>query len=93
MTGTTITGAYNSVTDTLPSVLKPTVSTVSNGATQSEVVTFQAGSFVTLLGANASADQSAVASALDAARGAHYTDLLPLYQAIDQLSGAALTQA
>jgi hypothetical protein len=83
MQATTINGAYNAVADTLPGVLFPIVTKVGN----TEVVSFQAGSFVNLLGASGSADQLQIAAGLDAARGAHYNDLLPLYQAIDPLSG------
>jgi len=86
---TSISGAYNSVLDTQPGVLFPTVAQVGN----TEVVTFQAGSFVTLLNGAGTADQTQVAAGLDAARGAHYNDMLPLYQAIDPLSGTNLTNA
>jgi uncharacterized protein with beta-barrel porin domain len=86
---TSITGSYNAVTDTLPGVLFPTVAQVG----QTEVVTIQAGSFVTLLNGAGTPDQTTVAAALDAARGAHYNDLLALYQSIDPLSGTVLSQA
>ncbi|HXC56745.1 MAG TPA: autotransporter domain-containing protein [Rhizomicrobium sp.] len=99
LTATTINGAstanggFNAVTDTLPGVLFPVVTKVNNGATQSEVVTFQAGSFVTVLNGSGTPDQIAVAGGLDRARGAHYNDMLPLFQAIDPLSGGQLGQA
>jgi outer membrane autotransporter protein len=89
LSATSISGAYNAVTDTLPGVLFPSVSQVGN----TEVVSIKAGSFVTLLNGAGTADQTQVAAGLDAARGAHYNDLLPLYQAIDPLSGTALGQA
>lgn len=88
-----ISGAYDAATDTLPGVLFPVVTKTTAGALDEEVLSFQAGSFVTLLGASGTPDQIQVASALDAARGAHYNDLLALYQAIDPLSGASLGQA
>jgi hypothetical protein len=88
-----ISGAFNAVADTLPGVLFPTVSKVTVGTTDEEVVTFKAGSFVALLNGTGTPDQTQVAAGLDAARGAHYNDLIALYQAIDPLSGAALGQA
>ena len=93
LTATTINGAYVSAVDTLPGVLFPSISKTTTGAVQNEVVTFLAGSFVTLLNGAGTADQTQIAAGLDAARGAHYNDLLALYQAIDPLSGAALSQA
>ena len=89
VSATTITGSYNAVADTSPGVLFPTVAQVG----QTEVVTYQAGSFVNLLGGSGSADQVQIASGLDAARAAHYNAMAPLYQAIDPLSGATLNQA
>ncbi|HJW40013.1 MAG TPA: autotransporter outer membrane beta-barrel domain-containing protein, partial [Rhizomicrobium sp.] len=88
-----ITGSYDAVTDTLPGVLFPVVSTTTVGPLEEEVLSFQAGSFVALLGTSGTPDQIQVATALDAARGSHYNDLLALYQAIDPLSGGALSQA
>lgn len=88
-----ITGGYNAVTDTLPGVLFPVATKTTVGGVDQEVLTFQAGSFVTLLNGAGTPDQTQIAAALDAARGSHYNDLLPLYQAIDPLSGAALGQA
>ncbi|HEY4943838.1 MAG TPA: autotransporter domain-containing protein [Rhizomicrobium sp.] len=93
LTATTITGAYDAVPDTVPGVLFPSVSKTTTGAVQNEVVTFQAGSFVTVIGSGASAHQLQIAAALDADRGAHYNDMLALYQAIDPLSDGALAQA
>ena len=87
---TSITGAFGGVTDTLPGVLKPQVAIV--GGTQA-VLSIVAGSFVTLLGGAGTTDQNQIAAALDADRGAHYNDLLALYQAIDPLSGTTLGQA
>jgi autotransporter-associated beta strand protein len=84
-----ISGAYGAVPDTIPGVLFPVVNQV--GAT--EVVSFNAGSFVTLLNGTGTPDETQIAAGLDAARGAHYFDLAPLYQAIDPLSGAPLNQA
>lgn len=88
-TATTITGVFGGAADTLPGVLMPSVSIVGNTA----VVTIVAGSFVTVIGSGASAHQLQIAAALDADRGAHYNDMLALYQAIDPLSDGALAQA
>ncbi len=88
-----ITGAYAAVTDTLPGVLFPVASKTNVGGVDEEVLTFQAGSFVTLLGGAGTADQNTIAAALDADRGAHYNDMIALYQAIDPLSGGSLGQA
>jgi len=88
-----ITGSYSAVTDTIPGVLFPVVTQSVVGGVAAEVLTFQAGSFVTLLGGAGTADQTQIAAGLDAARGAHYNDLLALYQSIDPLSGGALGQA
>lgn len=88
---TTITGAFTAV-DSITGVLYPVLTKVTNGAVQQEVLTIQAASFLTQL-TNATADQLAIAGALDAQRAAHYNDLLPLYSAIDLLSGDALANA
>jgi uncharacterized protein with beta-barrel porin domain len=87
-----ITGAYNSV-DTLAGVLRPVVTKVTVAGLDTEVVSFVADTFVGQLGGAGTADQIAVAGGLDSARGAHYNDLLALYQAIDPLSGNTLGQA
>jgi uncharacterized protein with beta-barrel porin domain len=87
----TITGVFN-VPDSIPGVLIPVVTKVTVGGVQEEIVSFQAGSFVTLLNGSGSADQTTIAAALDASRAAHYNDLLPLYNAIDPLSDGALAQ-
>ena len=88
-----ITGAFDSVVDSLPGVLIPVVTKLTVPAGDEELLSFEAGSFVTLLGGAGTPDQTTVAAALDAARGAHYNDLLPLYEAIDPLSGGELGQA
>lgn len=88
-----ITGSYDAVPDTIAGVLYPVVSKVSTPGGDEEVVTFQAATFTGLLGGAGTPDQTTIAAALDAARGTHYNDLLPLYEAIDPLSGAALGQA
>jgi len=88
-----ITGAYDAAPDTLPGVLFPAIREATVGGVDAEVVVFQAGSFVALLDGAGTPDQTEVAAGLDAARGAHYDDLIALYQAIDPLSGDALDQA
>ncbi len=88
-----ITGSYDAVPDTMAGVLRPVATTTTVGGVAAEVLTFQAGSFVDLLAGTGTPDQTQIAAALDTARGAHYNDLVGLYQAIDPLSGAALGQA
>jgi hypothetical protein len=88
----TITGSFI-VPDSIAGVLIPVVTKITVAGVQEEVVSFQAGSFVTLLNGSGTADQNTIAAALDASRAAHYNDLLPLYNAIDPLSDGALGQA
>jgi uncharacterized protein with beta-barrel porin domain len=89
----TITGSFI-VPDSIPGVLIPVVTKTTVAGVQEEIVSFQAGSFVTLLNGTGTADQTTIAGALDTARTTgHYNDLLPLFLAIDPLSGATLGQA
>lgn len=92
-----IEGSFDSVADTIPGVLYPTVTTVTIGtgvdAYQVELVTFEAATFASMLGSHASADQLSAAALLDSARDAHYDDMAELYDAIDPLTGDTLTQS
>ncbi|HEY0300988.1 MAG TPA: autotransporter outer membrane beta-barrel domain-containing protein, partial [Rhizomicrobium sp.] len=91
MQAATITGSFE-VPDTIAGVLYPVLTKVTSGSTQQEVLTFQAASFLTQFTAG-STDQTALATLLDSLRGSSYGALLPLYQAIDPLSGSTLGQA
>ncbi|MBV9541632.1 MAG: autotransporter domain-containing protein, partial [Alphaproteobacteria bacterium] len=68
---TTITGSFASVPDTVTGVLFPVVTKVTVGGTQQEVLSFQAASFLTQL-TGPTADQTALANALDALRATNY---------------------
>lgn len=89
--GTTITGSFT-VPDTVTGVMFPVLTKVTAGAVQQEVLTFQAASFFTQF-TNGTADQNTIAAALDALRPGSYNALLPLYNAIDPLTGTALGDA
>jgi len=91
-----ITGSFGSVPDTIAGVLYPTVSTVTIGsgvsAYQTEVVTFQAASFSTIL-TSMTNDQAAIGGLLDADRNGSYASMSGVYDAVDPLTGAALGTA
>ncbi len=87
-----ITGAFGPTPDTIPGVLRPTVSVINTPAGGEAVFTIVADTFVSQI-PNGTADQLQVAAGLDAARGAHYNDMFALFQAIDPLSVGPLGQA
>ncbi len=88
-----ITGSFGSVPDTVAGVLYPTVTTVTIGsgvsAYQTEIVTFQAATFASVL-PNMSSDQAAIGGLLDADRDGSYAAMSSVYGAIDPLTGTAL---
>ncbi|MDR3528905.1 MAG: autotransporter outer membrane beta-barrel domain-containing protein, partial [Rhizomicrobium sp.] len=93
LSASAITGSFASVPDTIAGVLYPTVTTVTIGsgasAYQTEVVTFQAASFSTIL-PNMTDDQAAIGGLLDADRSGSYAAMPGVYDAVDPLTGAAL---
>ncbi|MEJ1969360.1 MAG: autotransporter domain-containing protein [Rhizomicrobium sp.] len=89
----TVTGGYNAVPDTFVGLLYPTVTQQVVGGVTREVVTVQAETFAQFMAGGGTTDQKTIAGALDALRGTHYADLAPIYQALDTLSDAQLTQA
>lgn len=88
-----ITGSFASVPDTIAGVLYPVLKTVTIGtgasAYQTEVVTFEAASFSSVL-SNMTADQAAIGGLLDQNRAGSYSSMAGVYDAIDPLSGDAL---
>jgi V8-like Glu-specific endopeptidase/uncharacterized protein with beta-barrel porin domain len=91
-TADVITGKFDYIRDNIPGVLYPTVATVTNNGYDSEVVTFQAASFQSVL-TDANPDQVAVGGVLDANRTSSYTAMQTLYDSIDTLSGSSLSDA
>lgn len=87
-----INGSFASIPDTLSGVLYPSVSVMKGAAGQDLVVTIDAGSFLTEL-TGASQDVRTIGTALDAARGLHYSDLKAIYDSVDALSDGSLTTA
>jgi uncharacterized protein YhjY with autotransporter beta-barrel domain len=65
---------------------------VSAGGGQEVLLTIEATSYLTQI-TSASPDETTIATMLDGARGAHYSDLKPLYDALDPLSGNTLGTA
>jgi len=88
-----ITGSFSSVPDTVAGVLYPVLKTVTIGtgasAYQTEVVTFEAASFSSVL-PNMTEDQAAIGGLLDQNRAASYSAMSGVYDAIDPLSDSAL---
>jgi uncharacterized protein with beta-barrel porin domain len=93
ISATTITGSFGTVADTIAGVLYPTLKTVTIGsggtAYQTEVVTFEAASFATVL-PTMSDDQAAIGSLLDKDRAGSYAAISGVYDAVDPLADAAL---
>jgi autotransporter-associated beta strand protein len=87
-----ITGTFNAVPDTLSGVLFPTARIVTVGASQEVIVSVDAASYLSEI-TSPSVDQAKIATTLDAARAPHYTDLKPLYDALDPLSSATFATA
>jgi hypothetical protein len=88
-TGDVISGKFASIPDTIEGVLYPTAATVAATGYDTEVVSFEAAPFKSVLG-EATTDQLQVGSILDADRAGSYAALSAIYDAVDPLSGAGL---
>jgi subtilase-type serine protease len=91
-TGDVIEGHFDNVPDTIAGVLYPTAATVAANGHDAEVVTFEAGSFQSVLD-DPTGDRVLVGGVLDADRAGSYATMAALYDAIDPLSGTALNRA
>jgi autotransporter-associated beta strand protein len=83
-TAPTLSGQFAAVPDTFSGVLMPVLHEVPNGGVEDLVLQVGAGSYVSAL-SGATMDETTIAAALDGARAAHYSDLKPLYDALDPL--------
>jgi hypothetical protein len=90
--GDVISGAFDSVPDTIPGVLYPVAGKVSTATYDSEVVTFEAAKFQSVL-SNPTADQIAIGGVLDTDRAGACDKLAGVYDAVDSLADGSLSGA
>lgn len=91
-TGDVISGAFDSVPDTIPGVLYPVAGKVAAATYDTEVVTFEAAKFQSVL-SNPTADQIAIGGVLDTDRAGSYDKLSGVYNAVDSLTDGSLSGA
>jgi outer membrane autotransporter protein len=87
-----ITGKFDSIPDTISGVLYPTASVVAADGYSTEVVTFEAAPFKSVL-TDATQDQLAIGGVLDTDRTGSYTAMASVYDAIDTLADGNLSGA